>query len=223
MHRTARLALALVVASSLLACETTSTNVKPNGQPLKVDIARNAERFAKYDRVFEPGEYEWLAGLYQGGQKLDDELDFYAAAGDQERVDDIIAWRKQANLGYAASWGTFGVGAALLGVTLGYAFGTGKLDDNADPSYLTSTEGQVVLGAMTAGGIIMGGSYVAYQFLGPDRTRHIETPPEGSWTYDLLDSREDAVEAAERYNATLGGGASSSSEAGSGEPGPAAP
>jgi len=37
----------------------------PTGEPLRVDIRTNEEKFVKYNAVIQPGQYQWLEGLYQ--------------------------------------------------------------------------------------------------------------------------------------------------------------
>lgn len=203
MNRIPESALALLLAVSTTACVGTSTNLSATGEPLEVRIASNTETIVNRGTRYEPGQYQWLEGLYQGTQKIDDELNFYHVAGDAEKEADIIQWRNQHNRGIVASWAGFGVGAGVLLGGLGYMFGTTGGDQAQLEALLGRPEGQVTLGVVTAGGIMLGAAPFMYSLLGPRQTIIVEFPSEGSWTYELVYPRDVAQAVAMGYNAKL--------------------
>lgn len=113
------LLVAAVVAAASLGCHSTTTTLAATGDPLRVDIRTNQAKMLKYDKLLDPGEYYWLDGIYQGEQRIADELDFYHVAGDTEKRDAVIKWREQANFGYLMSWSGFAVSLGVLGAGVG--------------------------------------------------------------------------------------------------------
>ncbi len=212
MNRIHELALALLLAISTTACVSTSTNLTSTGEPLEARIATNTETIVNRGTRYEPGQYQWLEGLYQGTQKIDDELNFYHVAGDAEKEASIIQWRNDHNLGIVASWAGFGVGAGVLLGGVGYMFGSTGGDQAQLEALLTRPEGQATLGVVAAGGILLGVAPFMYSFLGPDQTIIVEFPAEGSWTYELVYPRTVAQSVAAEYNAKLSSPASSAPE-----------
>lgn len=211
MNRIHELALALLLAISTTACVSTSTNLSSTGEPLEARIATNTETVVNRGVRYEPGQYQWLEGLYQGTQKIDDELNFYHVAGDAEKEADIIQWRNEHNRGIVASWAGFGVGAGVLLGGVGYMFGSTGGDQAQLEALLTRPEGQATLGVVAAGGILLGMAPFMYSFLGPDQSIIVEFPAEGSWTYELVYPRTVAQTVAAEYNAKLASPASSAS------------
>ncbi|MCC7111555.1 MAG: hypothetical protein IT382_19835 [Deltaproteobacteria bacterium] len=216
MNRIQELALALMLAVSTTACVSTSTNLSSTGEPLEARIATTTATVINRGTRYEPGQYQWLEGLYQGTQKIDDELNFYHVAGDAEKEADIIQWRNEHNRGIVASWAGFGVGAGVLLGGVGYMFGSTGGDQAQLEALLTRPEGQVTLGVVTAGGILLGAAPFMYSFLGPDQTIIVEFPAEGSWTYELVYPRTVAQTVAAEYNAKLASSASGSRAAAAG-------
>lgn len=195
-------------------CASTEPSLSASGDPLRVDIQTNKEVMFKYSSRYEPGQYQWLDGLYQGEQRIEDELDFYHIVGDQEKVDDIIAWRKQSAFASMVAWGGFGAGLAVLLGSVGYVAAMGGFNENNVESFAASTGGQVAFGGMAAGGVIMGMAPMAGFFmLAPKQQIMVETPESGSWTYELLYPRDAAYRTAEQYNQTLSAPAAPPAEA----------
>jgi len=55
-------------------------------------------------------------------------------AGDKEKEDSIIVWRKQANFAYMVAWGAFGGSVAVLGGGLGLMAAQGGFQDENYPA-----------------------------------------------------------------------------------------
>jgi hypothetical protein len=205
MHHIVRstLALSVVVASGLsgVGCHATTATMASTGEPLRVDVRTNEEKFSRFGMVMEPGQYQWLDGLYQGETKIADELDFYHVAGDKEKEESIISWRKQAKFASMVAWGAFGGSVAVLGGGLGLMAAQGGFEN--PESYIGSESGQIAVGLITAGGILLGAAPLTYMCVGPKQQIIVEYPPEGSWTYELVYSKEAATMTATQYNATL--------------------
>jgi hypothetical protein len=196
-------ALSFVLAP-LSGCASTEPSLSASGDPLRVDIQTNKEVMVKYNSRYEPGTYQWLDGLYQGEQKIEDELDFYHIVGDEEKVADIIGWRKQSAFASMVAWGGFGAGLAVLLGSVGYTVAMGGFNEGNVEAFAASTGGQVAFGGMAAGGVIMGmAPMLGYFMLAPKQQIMVETPENGSWTYELLYPREAAYRTAEQYNQSL--------------------
>jgi hypothetical protein len=171
------LLVALVVAA-LGECRTTKPSTTATSEPVEVRMS-----FTK------------LEGLYQGERRLDDELDFYTAAGDDAHVARLVEWRTQSNTSTVATWIGSGVGAAaaLTGVALVLAGGV-KPDE-----LLASTTGQTGLGFVGAGALVGAASLLLTDLLvGPKGQLKDENG------YELLFPLTDAQIAAEQHNAARG-------------------
>jgi hypothetical protein len=195
------LAVAVVATTS---CKTTSTTLEPAGQTLAVKTSTTTvkEGFFSSDEWVKPGtELSNFDGYWADAERVD-ELTFFHVAGDKEREAAVLEWREKHNRSIAASWGLFGVGIAVVGA--GAAMFTVLGAD--DPDNFTSTQtGQVSVGLMAAGGIVVGmGAFGADLLFGPKETLRYEGNGRDVEEYILFPLSE-AMEVSNAYNAKLKG------------------
>lgn len=193
---------AVVVVASSSACVATAPTRVPDGKPVEVRLESNTSRFWSdaSGRWYEPGQFVTFEGYFHEGEKLPDELDFYAIVDDKERLAKVVKWREAHNRGILASWGGVGVGAGLVAGGIGIMVASGNTEGDKLATFLETTPGQASMGMIAAGGIVVSmAGLLGYGALGPKEDLS-ET-----YVYEpgILFPVDEAGTVADAYNASL--------------------
>jgi hypothetical protein len=200
LHKQTAAAFVVVACSS--ACVATAPTRMPDGKPVEVRMDSNDTRFfsESLGRYLEPGEFVTFEGYFHEGEKLPDELDFYAIVDDKERLAQIVAWREAHNRGIIASWTGVGVGAGLVAGGVGIWGVTGNTEGDKLATFIATPLGQVSTGLIAGGGIVLGAAgLLGYGIFGPKQ----DLQETGTYDPGILFPVDEAMTVAGAYNATL--------------------